>query len=107
MEAEVIYTNLAETNFDDVQHGGDLGLPPHSLQLITGDCDAGLPLEKIARLVGTGKRVLELGYTSHEFTRMLQKQDCQVASVEADPARIAPLVHPGVMSIEDNLDQWD
>ena len=63
-------------------------------------------LERIAALVPTGSRVLDLGCGNGELLAMLRDQrDCTGYGVELDDAKVLECIHRGVNVIQRNLEQ--
>jgi methionine biosynthesis protein MetW len=63
-------------------------------------------LQRIAALVPTGSRVLDLGCGNGELLAMLRDQrDCTGYGVELDDAKVLECIHRGVNVIQRNLEQ--
>jgi 2-polyprenyl-3-methyl-5-hydroxy-6-metoxy-1,4-benzoquinol methylase len=62
---------------------------------------------RVVRLVGTGRRVLELGPSSGHMSRVLRKQDCSVVGIEVDPDMAAAAAQYCERVIVGDLDALD
>ena len=55
------------------------------------DAEAQTAPAKVVRMVGTNKRVLEIGAGPGSITKMLQQNNCKITGVELDPTAIEKL----------------
>jgi SAM-dependent methyltransferase len=73
----------------------------------TSEREAGAVRDRIAALVGDGRRVLELGCGGGALSRALQDRGCRVVAVEADPAQAVGAADSCERIIVGDLDHID